>query len=122
MTTAKGAAFGPPPNNGGPGSPGPSLPLVLQERRGQLVCPYCQDTYVHFESPHEHVTDNYTCPTGERGNWIDIPMWCEGGEHHWHLVVAFHKGESFVHTVDGFRLNGTEPLRERRRVADAVQR
>lgn len=100
-----------------PATAGPCLPLVLQGRRGQLVCPCCHENYVHFDSPHEHVTDNYTCPTGERGTWIDIPMWCEG-EHHWHLVVAFHKGESFVHTVDGFRLNGTEPLTGRVRAGE----
>jgi hypothetical protein len=91
------------------------IPAVDRWDAEQLICPYCQDTYVHFDLPYEHVTDDYTCPTGERGSWIDIPMWCEGGGHHWHLILAFHKGESFLHTVDGFRIEGTAPLRGRRR-------
>jgi hypothetical protein len=64
--------------------------------------------YVHLQEPQFHDTDGYTCPTGERGSWIDIPMWCEGG-HHFNLVIAFHKGCSYIHVVEGYSCK-TEPL------------
>jgi hypothetical protein len=76
----------------------------------ELLCPDCLPetvggfadscAYVHFESPIEHITDDYSCPTGERGAWIDVPCWCEN-DHRFHLVIAFHKGNSFVHVVAG---------------------
>lgn len=65
----------------------------------KLHCPLCGHSYVHLESPHEHDDEN-TCPTGERGWWIDIPAWGECG-HRFNLVLAFHKGETFLHAVAG---------------------
>jgi hypothetical protein len=80
-----------------------------------LRCPECHDSYVHFDSPIEHITDEYTCPTGERGTWIDLPAWCESGDH-FHLVIAFHKGNTSLHVLAGEEGSGdssTRPLPER---------
>jgi hypothetical protein len=94
---------------------GEEYPLRLSEGYNtspfptQMLCPGCatDQPYVHWDDPIVHHTDHYTCPTGERGSWIDIPMWCEEG-HHFHLVVAFHKGFTFLRVVGGF--GGTVPL------------
>ena len=88
------------------------LALSWGEQADQLCCPHCGDEYVHFDPSVEHVTDGYTCPTDERGSWIDIPMWCESG-HHWNIVIAFHKGFTFLHVVLGYPVTATLPLRER---------
>ena len=70
----------------------------------ELLCPYCgqrEFAYVHWQAPAIHETDGYTAPTGERGSWLDVPLWCELGGHHFHLVIAFHKGCTYVHIVPG---------------------
>ena len=100
----------------GAGTPAPSnsqclLDLCAEE---QWQCPYCGCEWVHFDEPHWHPSDSYTCPTGERGSWIDIPVWGECG-HHWHVVVAFHKGQAFTHVVPGQQETGTVPLVPRAR-------
>jgi hypothetical protein len=83
----------------------------IVEGGGEILCPACDArelAYVHLQEPVYHA-DEFTCPTGERGAWIDVPMWCEQG-HHFNLVLAFHEGCSYLHVVPGHPVLATEPL------------
>jgi hypothetical protein len=102
--------------NGGPSEYDPAQWLgkwgYFRDTGRELLCPECEAreaAYVHWEPAVTHETDGYTSPTGERGSWLDVPMRCENG-HHFHLVLAFHKGFTFVHLVAGGPSYRTEPL------------
>lgn len=56
----------------------------------QLLCPFCGDQYVHFNTPVVKNSDEYTAWEG-RGNALRIPMWCEQG-HSWYIRYGAHKG------------------------------
>lgn len=63
-----------------------------------LRCPVegCGFEYVHVtEAPVRPVMEEYSGVLGFRGDETSIPMECENG-HTWRIVLAFHKGMTFL--------------------------
>jgi hypothetical protein len=65
-----------------------------------LACPGCGGYNIHFDLDHVENTDSYTCPLGTRGSWVSLAFWCEECPHRWSLIAGFHKGMTFLGTVD----------------------
>ena len=73
-----------------------------------VACPICGSPNVHL-GPVSIVSGNAalrvsgdckaeSIPWGEnrRGASVSLDMWCEGGWHHWAVVLEFHKGSTMV--------------------------
>lgn len=75
-----------------------------------LRCPACdRDPYVdpddghnlHVESTASH-HGGYTSPTGTRGSWTEVRMWCELHENlPLRLIIANHEGNVFISWIIG---------------------
>lgn len=64
----------------------------------KITCPACNDNYVHFETPiYKDGKDNNEAWEG-RGDAIEIPMWCENGNHKWKMIIGFNKGNTYLFT------------------------
>jgi hypothetical protein len=78
----------------------------------EIRCPFCGETTgVHMTGdPVKHRTDDYTCPLGTRGSWIEIDFWCEfGPEHYWRVILGFHKGQVLLGAAPTARSEHPEP-------------
>ena len=62
-----------------------------------LLCPYCNDTYIHQENDPIRLegNDKYDAGWGGRGDVLKVPFWGECG-HRFGLCFGFHKGNTYV--------------------------
>jgi hypothetical protein len=72
------------------------IALLESDEDNRLVCPFCGHTNVHCGEP-KYLTDDYTHDyVRQRGPITVIPMFGEFCDHKWELIIAFHKGDTFV--------------------------
>ena len=71
----------------------------LLDQDSLLLCPNCDGAYTHINEPH-YSTEEYSCPLDTRGPWINVLCWCEDCNAHWDIIIAHHKGFTFLQTLE----------------------
>jgi len=71
-------------------------PWSDQREMYNLLCPVCGFSYTSFEVPDFTNAKQYW---DGQGVSIAIPMACENN-HHWKVVLGFHKGMSYIGVID----------------------
>lgn len=83
------------------------IPKPFPNEPTMLYCEHCREPYgddawMHFGKPIvRYVGDEYheDNPMGLRGNWIEIPCQCEFCWKFTSIIIAFHKGRTFIQSI-----------------------